>query len=864
MGKSELLLSLSLLGLVTAHPVQAVESALTRQLQQVQQAQSTNSSGAVRETSGGVSGAVIRETAPPRLQELEQPATTVEEWLAQLIVQVTGVQLNSADDGLEIILETSGNLAPVTPTVVGNALIADIPDAVLALPDADDYQAANPAAGIALVSVTNLPNNRVRVAITGTEAPPTAAIRTDAEAFVLSVTPGTATADTADDAIQVIVTGEQEEGYNPSEATTGTRIEAPLRDLPLAIQVIPEQVIEDQRVVRFNELANTVPGVEPQIGYGGISSTGFLIRGFSTEFESFRDGFRDFGFISPRDVANVERVEFLRGPASVLYGGGFSFSGAVNTVTKRPLPEPRYQVEGIVGSYDFYRSTLDFTGPLNDNATVLYRLNVAYENADSFRDFNRSESIFVAPVISWDSNTGTRLTVGLEYQDYKYAYDRGLPPIEASFDVPISRTIIEPDFNDAEFDSVRLFYDFEHEFSDQWRIRNGLNVLSVQGGIEEVSLGNFDTILEPDGRTLTRSSNRTDESQFNIAMQTELIGEFQTGSIEHNLLFGVELARYRFAYNFFSAPIGPIDFFDPDYGAEPGEFEPNFNEEYGSDNVGIYLQDLIYLTPNLILLAGGRFDWSDTIYRDRNTNTINNEQSETNFAPRLGLVYQPTDTTSLYFNWSNSFNPEVFSRSRTGEAFEPQRGEQFEVGIKQDITDDLSATLALYHLSRQNVLTTDPEDANFSVQTGEQVSRGVEFDITGEILPGWNIIASYAYTDAFVSEDNSIPEDDRLVGVPRNSASLWTTYEIQSGSLEGLGFGLGLVYVDEREALLPNTGLTLPSYFRTDASIFYRRDRYRFAINIKNLFDTEYYNSQGYFIVPGAPLTILGSVAVEF
>lgn len=858
MEKPKLLLGLCLIGLATwiARPVHANES-VNEPIFELQQSQPPQQL---------ISAEAIGDEAIPRLQQLEQPATTVEAWLAQSIVEITAVQINSIEGKLEITLQTSGNLSPVTPSVVGNALIADIPNSVLALPDADDFQAANPAAGIALVSVTNLPDNRVRVAITGSEAPPTAEISTEAEEFVLSVTPGVDTADTADDELQVVVTGEQDEGYNPSEATTGTRIEAPLRDVPLTLQVIPRQVIEDRQVVRLTELADNVAGVEPFSGYGGLASNDYYIRGFNTG-ESFRNGFRDFTFISPRDTANIERVEFLRGPASVLYGGGFNLSGAVNTITERPLAEPRYEVSGTIGSYDFYRPTFDFTGPLSEDGSLLYRVNFAYQNANSFRDFNETESYFVAPVLTWNIGPRTTLTAEFEYQNYDYVFDRGFPPGSAFLDLPRERFLFEPDVNRAQFDSYYFGYNFEHEFNDQWKIRQGFGGLIVEGNTEAAVLSNFsDPFVEEDGRTLQREAQRTDELQENFSVQTELIGEFNTGSINHNVLFGVEYARYKFAYDFFSTSLGPIDIFDPSYGDEPGDYSPSFFEEYGTRNIGIYVQDLVYLTPNLIVLAGGRLDFNDSFYRDTLNDTTLSERSDTHFSPRLGIVYQPGDDTSLYFNWANAFTPDIFGgRTRTGEAFDPEQGEQFELGLKQEFFDDrLSANLALYHITRQNVSTTDPEDPDFSIQTGEQTSRGIELDVTGRILPGWNILASYALTDAFVSEDNSIPEGDQLAGIPKHKASLWTTYEIQSGDLQGLGFGLGLLYVDEREAQLPNTDVTLPSYFRTDASIFYRRDNWRVAVNVKNLFDVKYYTTQGFFITPQAPFTVLANVTVEF
>lgn len=273
---------------------------------------------------------------------------------------------------------------------------------------------------------------------------------------------------------------------------------------------------------------------------------------------------------------------------------------------------------------------------------------------------------------------------------------------------------------------------------------------------------------------------------------------------------------------------------------------------------------MIEILPNLKVLAGVRFDSNDIFYRDTLSDAFDFEQSESDFSPRVGIVYQPSESTSVYASWSNSFNPQFFSRNRAGEPFEPETGEQFEIGVKQEFFDGrLSATLALYDLTRKNVLTTDPDDPDFSIQTGEQTSRGIELDVAGEILPGWNIIATYAYIDAFVSEDESISVGERLVNAPKNSASLWTTYEIQSGGLQGLGFGAGLVFVGEREAQLPNT-IELPSYVRADASIFYRRNNWRTALNFKNLFDTKYYNTQGFYVTPAAPFTVLGTFSVEF
>ncbi|MEQ9237082.1 TonB-dependent siderophore receptor [Coleofasciculus sp. E2-BRE-01] len=798
-----------------------------------------------------------------RVQQPESGKSAVVAQVDGNLVQITGVQLNPTEMGLDIILETSEGVALQAETrSEDNTLIADIPNAVLLLPEGEAFRQDNPVEGIASVIVTQQDVNSIRVTVTGTETIPTAEVMSSASGLVFSLTTAPDTAEMPPDApeeIEIVVTAEPETGYRVPRATTGTRTDTPIRDVPQSIQVIPQEVIEDRQVTRLSELADNVSGVQPSVGYGGLPSNQTFIRGFRSGV-NLRDGFRDFGFLSPRDVSNIERVEFLRGPASVLYGN-LEPGGIVNTVTEQPLPYPFYEVSMTVGNYDFYRPTIDLTGPLTENRELLYRLNVAYENADSYRDFNENESIFIAPVLTWNIGPRTTLTTEVEYQNYNYVFDRGFRPEPEFLELPRSRFLGEPDFNDAEVDSFFGSYSFQHEFSDNWKFRQGFSAIIVNNDIREVNL----RPLEDDRRTLPRRASMSDESQENYTLQNEFIAELQTGSIGHQILFGLDLSRYEFTYDFFGAPLASIDIFDPEYGAEPGDFEPSFAEEYGSNTIAFYMQDLIEVLPQLKILVGGRLDWSDIFYRNRFTDESINDLSEFAFSPRAGIVYQPTDSTSLYFSWAKSFNPQFFSRSRTDEAFEPERGEQFEIGVKQEFLDGrLAANLALYEITKQNVLTPDPIDPIFSIQAGEQTSRGIELEIVGEILPGWNIIATYAHTDAFVSEDNTIPEGDRLVGIPLNSASLWTTYEIQQGGLQGLGFGVGVFFVGDREARLPNTGLEIPSYVRADARLSYRRDNWQAAVNFKNLFNTEYYETQGFFLTPQAPFTILGTIAVEF
>ncbi len=371
------------------------------------------------------------------------------------------------------------------------------------------------------------------------------------------------------------------------------------------------------------------------------------------------------------------------------------------------------------------------------------------------------------------------------------------------------------------------------------------------------------SFVRDDNRTLDRIFFKSEEDYLieTYALDTYAVGKFNTGSIQHQLVVGFDLSRYLGKSN----DIGyfgsfPLDLFDPVYGQVVLEGGDPFRSVSTQDSLGIYVQDQITLADNLKLLLGGRFDIFNQKLDDLVASTTNFQQDEA-FSPRVGIVYQPVKPISLYANYTRSVE-QVVGRSIDNSLFEPERGTQYEVGMKADLTDRLSATLALYEITRSNVLT-ESDNPLFQIQTGKQRSRGVEFDLQGQILPGWNIIANYAYTDARIVENN-FSEGNRLENVPEHNIGLWTTYQIQTGNLQGLGFGLGMYYVGERPGDLQNT-FTVPSYFRTDASIFYKRDRFKTAINIKNLFDIEYFSAatSPNRVYYGAPFTIQGSISWE-
>ena len=402
------------------------------------------------------------------------------------------------------------------------------------------------------------------------------------------------------------------------------------------------------------------------------------------------------------DTANIERIEVLKGPSSVLYGQG-SPGGIINLVTKQPLSEPFYAVEGEIGNYNFYRGTLDLSGPLDENKNLLYRLNVAAETSESFIDFYDRDRYLVNPVLAWNISDDTKLTLEFEYRSVRSLNDAGLPARGTMLDnpngdLPLSRYAGEPDIDIQDTDIYRIGYNFEHQFSENWSIRNAFDTVLSRSN----SLRLTNSRLEPDGRTLSRTYfDNGDGFDVNAyTLDTYTVGKFNTGSIEHELVAGIELTRNEVrSNNTFLGNVDPIDLFNPQYGnvtlGEPTFF---FDRKTTSDGLGIYLQDQVTLSDKFIVVLGGRFDILTNEVENFNQDTNEFQQNE-GFSPRVGLVYKPIEDISVYASYSRSLEQSV-GESFDGSVFDPERGTQYEIGVKGDISDRLSATLALYDLTR--------------------------------------------------------------------------------------------------------------------------------------------------------------------
>ncbi|MFM2060604.1 MAG: hypothetical protein RLZZ507_274 [Cyanobacteriota bacterium] len=813
----------------------------------------------------------------------------------QTVVKISEVKFNTTSNGLEIILATpEGDKLQVSPQKDGNTFIVDIPSAQLSLPNGDTVSQKQPVAGVSEITVSNFNTNTIRVTVTGTDNPPTVELFDSDEGLIFGVaaTASTPQAETpttqpetqptpttpqsenetqpeqptseADQPIELIVTGEQDR-YRVIDATTATRTDTPLRDTPQSIQVVTEQVLKDQNVIKLYDALRNVSGVSTGDNFGSTKDR-FVIRGFSSD-DILTNGIANNGFRGGlNETANLERLEVLKGPASVLYGN-LEPGGVINLVTKKPLFQPFYSAEFQVGNYSFYRGTIDISDALNPEKTAAYRLNAAYENSGSFRNFDqRINRTFFAPVFSFQLGKQTDLTLEFSYLNDERPFDRGLFAVgNQVVDVPRNRIFGEPD-DVSKIEEISASYQLEHRFNDNLKLRNTFRFLSSDTFDYRAETLDFDSATG----NLERNFRSNDDIARSYAVQTDLTSKFKTGSIEHTLLFGVDFANRTSEGTQKRLPAGltpSINVFNPVYNqiARPALSELTNvvrDNRDTSSSLGIFLQDQITLAENLKLVLGGRFDFVD---QESRFNDETSNQYDTAFTPRFGIVYQPIKPISLYASYSQSFQPNFATRA-DGSFLDPERGTQYEAGIRGEFLDSkLVTNLAVYQITKSNVATTDPDDTSFSIPVGEQRSRGVELDITGQILPGWNIIAAYTYTDAIVTADNDGLKGNRLANTPYNSASLWTTYEFQKGNLQGIGLGLGAFFVGDRQGDLENS-FQIPSYVRTDAAIYYRRNNWRASLNFKNLFDVNYIRSAEFreAIAPGDPFTVVGSIAVDF
>ena len=668
-------------------------------------------------------------------------------------------------------------------------------------------------------------------------------------------------------------------GYTIETASSATRTDVPLRDLPVAAGIVGRQLMDDQAVIEVKDALVNVSGVYPSYAHGDSVNL-FNIRGFQ-QTQTFRDGMRDNLIYNTSETADLENIEVLKGPASILYGQ-VEPGGLVNLITKEPQPTRSGTIQFQGGSFGLVRPSVDFTGPLSAGGSLRYRLNAVYENSDSFRDYSFVNRSFVAPSISYQFRDKTHVNVDFSWLKNHSAYDFGSPGFgDRPYRAPISFSEGGPGTRIDEKQlrgAVRLV----HQFTPN---------LSLHESFAGVSTENYENYylpvaITPDGSTLLREATHENYSFQMYTLQNDVHYVFHTGFASHTLLAGGEWFHQLdppLSYGF--ALASSLNLQNPTYSPFP-VIPPATVLPYARDlanSGGPYVQDLVSLTSKLQLLGGLRY----TDYAER-TNYIalplpTQYTKAHAFSPQVGAVYHITNPFSLYASWAKSFVP-VTGTSQTGTAFKPEIGQQFEGGIKSQLLNGrISSTLSVYHITLTNVLVPDPSNPIFSISGGKQRSEGIELDAAGKITSNWNLNLNYAFLQANVlgsAEAAFIPAGTPLANDPRHGANLWTVYNVPRGPLKNLAFGGGVLGQTYRYSSLATSGLVspanplpnviLPGFARVDLNASYGimvhdRLRYKFQMNLNNLLDRHYYevgSAQG--SVPGSPRAADGTLRIFF
>jgi iron complex outermembrane receptor protein len=673
----------------------------------------------------------------------------------------------------------------------------------------------------------------------------------------------------ASESNKVVVKGARQ-NYRALSATGATKTDTLLKDTPQSVRVLTADLLKDVGVTSLASALDLSSGITRQSNLGGLWDS-YSMRGFTGD-PNFGSDYLVNGFSSSRgynglrDSASTASVEILKGPASALYGRGEP-GGTVNITTKKPRFTPAYSIDLSVGSFHTYRSAVDLTGPISDD--IAYRLNGAVETGDSFRDTVKTRRTFISPSFIWLIGDSTKLSYEVERTNQRAPFDRGVVAVKGVLGlVPDSRFLGEPGDGQTEVRSLGQQVFVEHEFNDRWKLQTGVSyrTSSLAGFASEA------TALAADDRTLLRLRRYRDFSATDKSGRIELLGKFDTGPVTHNVLFGADF--YRFEDRRIQARRAPsatnpysIDIYNPVYGGVAAPLLPAVDTLENQKSHGLYVQDQIDLTAQWKMLLGVRSDRYDQTVQNYRTTALNN-QSLSATSPRAGLVYQPIPTLSLYGSVAKGFRPNS-GISVDNKGFPAESSKSYEAGAKLESADGkLTGTLAYYHITKQNVLTTNPLNTDFLMPAGELASRGIELDVSGEIYKDLRLAAAYAYTDAKVTKgDATIITGSRFPNVPRQSGSVVLTKAFTING-QAATFGGGLTYVGERSGDVAFTsGFKLPAYTTAKLiSSWSPSKNLRLSLNIDNLFNKRYYASSynQVWVAPGQERTITFNLNYKF
>ncbi|GKT00149.1 TonB-dependent siderophore receptor [Acidovorax sp. SUPP3434] len=634
-------------------------------------------------------------------------------------------------------------------------------------------------------------------------------------------------------------------GFVAKRALSATKTDTPLIETPQAISVVTRDQMEAQGALTLRQTTAYTAGMVSN--YFDSRVDNFTARGGSVT--QYQDGLlRTYGTYNNTKAEPylLERVEFLRGPSSVLYGQG-SVGGVLNLTSKRPQAEPLREVQVQMGNYARKQIAADMTGPLTQDGEWLYRLVAVGRDSDSQVDHVSDDRLILAPSLTWKPSAATSLTLQFTHQKDQSGSLIGFFPWQGTRlsspygQIPTSTFISEPGWDAFDTENNSWGYLFSHRLNDQWTVRQNL-----RRTVSEVDYRSIYTsfsanratgrparpVFNADNRTLLRDASWQINSSRLLLADTQIEGKVQAGATEHTLLFGMDAQRNETSQSTWFQTISGIDAYAPVYGnftapsASALVRQPNVTQR----QLGFYAQDQV---------RWGR--WTATLglrHDSAKTETVGRPAAavdDTAWTKRVGATYQADGGWAPYVGYSESFQP-LGGVDFFGTPFKPQRGEQWEAGVKWQPQDrGISAYAAVYQLREKNRKTNDPSNPLNSLQLGEVKTKGFETEMTASLARNWDWTVGYAYTDAVISRSNAGDQGLPVASVPKHTASSWLMHRFAAEGRGGWTVGAGVRYTGSQWT--GTTAITTPSALIADAMAAYDAGSWRLAFNVVNLAD---------------------------
>jgi iron complex outermembrane receptor protein len=646
------------------------------------------------------------------------------------------------------------------------------------------------------------------------------------------------------------------QGYAATRSATGTKTDTRLLETPQSIAVIGAEQIADQKATSVTEALAYTPGVILDPGYANSYDV-FYSRGFRLQDGNgsvYRDGLKLGGSgwaTGQQEPYGLERIELLKGAASVLYGAAAP-GGVLNVVTKQPHREQVSELVAEVGNHGHRAVSADLGASLSPSLTG--RLVLLARDADTVVDHIPNDARYAAPSLRWAPTADTSVTLLGHFTQRRTAYIWGLP-VEGTLlpsphgQLPRTRFVGEPDFDRQQTTQSSLGWLVTHRLAEGLQLQHGLRWIDSEN---HVRFTNLRGPSEADARVYNRRAFDEMETTRGLSTDTRLQADFSAGGLQHKLLAGLDHSRHRVGSVWELATLGPLNLFQPVYGATaPGTFAPLFNDQERQRRLGLYLQDQVKV-GGVTALAGVR--------RDDVRSELNGESEKMSATTgRVGAVWEVAPGVAPFASWSQSFEP-VGGTDNDGRRYKPTRGEQFELGARWQ-RGDLLATAVAFDLVQSNVLKSRPGLPK-SVQTGEVRSRGVELEVKGPVTRGVQLIASYAYTDAKVTRSEDAAEIGQPSSYqPRHQAALWT--RVDHVGINGLHAGAGLRHTG-RTSDSGGTGAAVPAATTVDVLLGYNTGPWTLRLNINNIADKDTLLCSGGWCVYGDGRRATASLAYRW